>query len=538
MIYQLLKTKIFQLINKLGFVCILILSNLPQKLNAQFNLTVNPELHYQSIDGFGASDAWRTQFVGENWPNKKKNKIAELLFSKEFDQNGNPKGIGLSLWRFYLSAGSTEQGESSGIKSEWRRGESFIDSKGNYDWSKQAGQQWFLKSARDYGVEKFLAFSIAAPTFWSINGKGWNEGRTNTVLNLKMEKYDDFADYLTEFLRHFQREGFHFDYLSPINEPQWNWEKPTQEGTPATNENVARLVRLINKQLERKNLDTKIVVSEAADLRFLYSDYGKPNRGDLIDNFFGDSNNENTYIRNCQNVKPIISSHSYFTTWPVDSLISIRKKVDVALKANDLGYWQSEFCILEKNDDITGGGKRDLGINTALYVARVIHADLTLANSKSWQWWTAVTRADFKDGLIYIDTGDKSDLYNSESLKSDGEFHDSKLLWALGNYSRFIRPGMLRISSEINNHLSLKEQYHDLMVSSYMNPESNDLVIVAVNYSEENKVLKETQNNIEVEYSYTTSSDRNLRKEKIEEGNINIPARSIVTITGKIKNKI
>ena len=154
------------------------------------------------IDGFGASDAWRTQFVGKNWPTAKKEKIAELLFSKEEDEKGNPKGIGLSLWRFYISAGTAEQGEQSGIQNDWRRGESFVDEKGDYDWTKQEGQQWFLKQAKHYGVEKYLAFSIAAPVFWADNNKGWNS-RTDGNLNLKPEFYDDYANFMVEFLDHF-----------------------------------------------------------------------------------------------------------------------------------------------------------------------------------------------------------------------------------------------------------------------------------------------------------------------------------------------
>ena len=41
------------------------------------------------------------------------NQIADWLFSTENDANGQPKGIGLSLWRFNVGAGSTEQGENS-----------------------------------------------------------------------------------------------------------------------------------------------------------------------------------------------------------------------------------------------------------------------------------------------------------------------------------------------------------------------------------------------------------------------------------------
>src|SRR5947208_3635084 len=60
---------------------------------------------YQTIENFGASDAWSCQFTG-NWPDHDRNAMADWLFSMDTLANGNPKGIGLSLWRFNIGAGS------------------------------------------------------------------------------------------------------------------------------------------------------------------------------------------------------------------------------------------------------------------------------------------------------------------------------------------------------------------------------------------------------------------------------------------------
>ena len=83
-------------------------------------IDINTSKQFQAIENFGASDAWACQFTGQ-WPEAKKNAIADLLFSTDTFSNGNPKGIGLSIWRFNIGAGSAQQGESSGIKDEWRR---------------------------------------------------------------------------------------------------------------------------------------------------------------------------------------------------------------------------------------------------------------------------------------------------------------------------------------------------------------------------------------------------------------------------------
>jgi len=60
------------------------------------------------------------------WPEEKQNQIADWLFSTENDANGQPKGIGLSLWRFNVGAGSAEQGDDSQIASPWMRAECFL----------------------------------------------------------------------------------------------------------------------------------------------------------------------------------------------------------------------------------------------------------------------------------------------------------------------------------------------------------------------------------------------------------------------------
>ena len=102
----------------------------------------------QTMAYFSASDAWSMQFIGL-WPQEKQNQVADWLFSTENNANGQPKGIGLSLWRFNVGAGSTEQGENSQIASPWMRAECFLNPDGTYDWNKQQGQRNFLKLAKE-----------------------------------------------------------------------------------------------------------------------------------------------------------------------------------------------------------------------------------------------------------------------------------------------------------------------------------------------------------------------------------------------------
>jgi hypothetical protein len=70
--------------------------------------------------------------------------IADLLFETGLDGYKNPRGIGLSAWRFNLGAGSSRQ---SNISDSWRRADTFLDANLlGYDWSRCPGQRWFTGS--------------------------------------------------------------------------------------------------------------------------------------------------------------------------------------------------------------------------------------------------------------------------------------------------------------------------------------------------------------------------------------------------------
>src|SRR5687768_13941812 len=95
-------------------------------------ITIDLKKKVQVMDNFGAAGCWYAEGIGKYWPTAKKERIAELLFSQESDAQGNPRGIGLSAWRFNIGGGTAEQGDSSGIGDVNRRVESFLSPDGTY----------------------------------------------------------------------------------------------------------------------------------------------------------------------------------------------------------------------------------------------------------------------------------------------------------------------------------------------------------------------------------------------------------------------
>jgi O-glycosyl hydrolase len=505
-------------------------------LDAKISLTEE----FQTIQNFGASDCWGIKFVGKNWPLSKRNEIADLLFSKDFNADGSPKGIGLSLWRINLGAGSFEQGGDSKINSEWRREECFQKPDGTYDWTKQAGNRWFAKAAKDRGVENLLLFSISAPVHMTKNGLASGSADASELgkLNLKADKYADFADFMAESVKFYNQSGLTINYISPLNEPQWDWKLGTngttsQEGTSATNDEAFKVIKELNDKLISKNQTTKIAFGEVGALNYAFGTVANAaNRSDIFNVFWNPSSAN--YIGNMPTVEKVLSYHSYFGQSNVTNLITNREKFLQRQKTVNpsVAGWQSEYCILGTEDQ-TQGPTRDLGFNTALYIARVIHTDLALANVTAWQWWLGVSPSDYKDGLVYI-TDVNGSMGENATTKLDGLVYKSKMLWALGNYSRFIRPGMIRVNAQLEKFNSTTAAT-GVMLSAYKNPQKKEVVIVAINMTDNNEKvqfsnIKITGNKLK---TYTTSASKEMAfKEITTTENIIIESKSIMTFVG------
>ena len=447
----------------------------------QFQVTNHAQ---QTIDGFGASDAWSMWQIGQ-WEDSLQTQVADWLFSSENDANGSPKGIGLSIWRFNAGTGSAAQGDAAQINRDTR----------TEVYDKQTGQRRFLKLAKERGVPTFLAFYNSPPVHLTQNGLATNTGRDGTF-NLREDAYDDFAAYIADMLQTAEREdGIHFDYVCPVNEPDghWNWQGPKQEGTPATNREIAHIAREMSQEFVRRGITTQILINESSDFRCMFGIYQTDwQRGNEIQAFWNPDSTA-TYVGNLPNVAPIMAGHSYWTNTPIlkpgsrgyerTGLYGYRKRLKDAFDKVAAEFWMTELCIMSNDEEIHGGGGFDFSMEEALYVARVMHYDLTVANARSWQWWRAAG-GNYKDGLIrmYVKGERTGGRGQQREVLQENRVRDSKLMWTLGNFSRFVRPGAVRLDVEGAMEID------GLMLSAYKNTDGT-LVIVAINYSHEDRPI-------------------------------------------------
>lgn len=493
--------------------------------------TIDASVSYQTIQDFGASDCWTTEFIGDYFSEAEKAKGAKWLFSQQMDENGNPEGIGLSCWRVNVGAGSATQGSNSNIEEEIHRTECFLNQDGTYDWTRQDGQQWFMQQAKEYGVEHFLLFSNSPPIYFTKNGKA-NANNQNISCNLKTTCFDDFAEFLATVAQHFSDEGYNITYIDPVNEPQYDW-KSGQEGSPWENSNISSLAKQLERSITSRGLNSKILIPEAGSLTCLYAGTS-PRDNKQIEAFWKRSSS--TYIGGLTSLAPVAAGHGYWTVGSDELLREVREKVRDEAAKYGVEVMQTEWSMLDDPPSTSAGFPSSYSeatkMSIALYMGKLIQCDLCIGNMVAWSYWTAFAQEKWgqknRFHLIRVNTtGDTGEESNGD-LKDGGTLTADKNLWVLGNFSRFIRPGFKRISLEGADEMDA------LLGSAWMSPDESEVVAVFVNLSAGRRKLDLSMASgyAEKVRTYVTDRGRNLQLDTSLQNlhNMELPARSVVTV--------
>ena len=502
--------------------------------DAQMKVTIDPSQTHQTIEFFGAADAWSGNFVGKYWSDAAKNKVADYLFSQEMDASGNPEGIGLSIWRVNVGAGTLEQ-EGADIMPYQRRAEAYMKVDGSgYDWTKCAGHEFFMQAAKERGCNQFILFSNSPLVHYTFNGKGY--APTDNSANLREDCYDDYADYLVDVTEYLMDKGYNIPYISPINEPQGDWNTPRQEGSPWKNSQIAKMTRALDKSLCRspKFDSIRIFIAEAARLKVLYEQRPKmlarfggdplESPGSQLFTFFDKQSPH--YVADLKHMDMEFTAHPYHNHFTTEELLDVHRKADVEFKKYGVDYHSSEWCLLPVSkryggitEDWIPGNHADM--QAALMMARLIHSDFVDVNAVSWCYWKGMElRGDHALVALHAKDGD---------IHKGGYVSANKMLWTLGNYSRFIRPGYIRV------HSSGADNLDALAASSYISPDGKQLVVVFVNSSFEDQPVainlpKNWKKKVSKVTSYRTDERRDLAADTENLSlNYEVAARSVAT---------
>ena len=512
---------------------------------------IHSDQRAQVMDGFGASDAWIIDPMIRQWSAQKNQKAIDGLADLLFD---NQEGIGLSMWRFNVGAGSAEQGAESRIPDPLRRAELLIGEPGGIvDRSKQMGQIAFAQAAAKRGVNDMIAF-VNSPPVWATKNGLAHPGSSDDIsligsTNLDPVKRSSFARFQADVVRYLRDvRGLPIKYLSPINEPTWHWTDQTQEGNRYNNREVREVYLATHAALLAAGLEDVVEVDAGESVEYLaaLSDQvvtefsGQPYSAGVNGEGLGDYRDYINLLLGDAKLRQVvgnkISLHGYWSDALPERITDLRRlvKEQVAATSPEARVWMSELCVLGPATDLRpfdGNGFDVNDMDYALHIARIIHHDLVDLEATAWMWWLAVTAYDYKDGLVKVDS-----TLHADSISA------SKLLWTLGNFSRFIRPGFQRIETDLISKELPARAASELLVSSYVSNTGADWATVIVNLSDTSQSL-----HVELEPGVTqsasptaatewdihlTNEDNNLTwVGRTNNSKATLPARSIATLT-------
>lgn len=472
---------------------------------------------YQTMNGFGASACWWSQDVGK-WENYEE--ILSYLYDSE-------NGIGLNIYRYNLGAGS--KGDEH-ILTENRSTECFLQEDGSYDFGRDQAAQNCLSAAKKLAGDdlRVTLFCNSAPVSLTKNGAGYcspeKDENAPWVSNLDESNYDEFVDFCYNSVDYFLSQGYRVTDVSPINEPQYNWRAwYNDDGTYSMNqegcyysktEATAVYNAMINKFAgsEVENNGCKISMFESGS-----AEGDDSTCAAYLDCLIGKGPKYVFKNKALRDYFDTVSVHSYWS-----STQTKQQAADyIADKYSNYDVVCTEYCQMT-NDENSGvfdlisqeeNGTNGMTIEYGVAMAKVIVDDLTILNAKEWDWWLGCSYGVYPDGLVYLNPDDHSDIQTS------------KRLWCLGNFSRFIEEGAVRIACSSGV---------DTLASCAFVNQDNSTVVVYVNNTQQDET---TTLNCTGDYSvYTTSTEYDLEQTASgEAGNVSVsvPAMSVVTVIMK-----
>ena len=253
-----------------------------------------------------------------------------------------------------------------------------------------------------------------------------------------------------------------------------------------------------------------------------------------IYNFFNSSSAN--YVGNLIYIDKVVAGHSYWTYSTDANLQDVRQKTADAAREAGIEVMQTEWSMLGDAPSSSTGFPASYDAATkmdmALFMAKVIYADMAIGNMSAWSYWTAMAQERWSQKnrfyLIRLNSLDDSGDESYADLKVGGKTTPDKNLWASGNYSRFVRPGFRRVAVDGGDDLT------GLMCTSYLSADGKQLVAVMVNMSRARRTVNLTLTGFEAKdfKKYVTDKDHDLNIDDSDNSltAIAIPARSVTTV--------
>lgn len=403
-----------------------ILSNVgsPQKALASTTVRVDPNMQYQTLEGWGANLAWWGNTIGK-WPEAQRNEVADLLFSEN--------GLGINVLRFNIGGGEnpTHDHMNSGsfVNAEM---EGYQPSPGVWNWNGDTGEQEMLRLAQERGVTIFEAFANSAPYWMTLSG--CSAGNTLSLPNFNTSYKTDYVNYLLEVTKHFKDTmGVNFRTLSPFNEPDGFWmQGRPQEGMIVEPWVQKDILNELKSRIDATQPGLQITANDSWSM-------------DNLDDHY------NQYDTNAKNAVSQLNVHAYSGS----DRIGVRELA----KKDKKRLWMSEYG--------TGSGTDLNAISNGLTLTDTMIKDLREMKPQAWVYWQPVENSEQR--------GDAWGFLQAHYLDNTYQYNITKQYYTYGQFSKFIKPGYKLIDIGDNNSIAAYDKDSMNLVIVAMNNTSSDI---------------------------------------------------------------
>jgi glucuronoarabinoxylan endo-1,4-beta-xylanase len=363
----------------------------------------------------------------------------------------------------------------------------FNPSAGTYNWNHpliQSEISWMNRVKSTYGVNQFLVTTWTPPAFMKDNNSCSNGGSVLT------QYYPDLANTMVLWMQNAQSSlGQQVNVWSVQNEPSNSTSYDSANYTPA--QFISFVTGYLKPAMTNAGLSTKIAVPEN-------SVWGGPS--------YFDSNWGFPILQNQPQMDAdvdILATHDYGANY------SLASPSQAALQYNK-PIWQTE---------VYRGHSYNGSISDALSWADSIYGALNTGNFSAWFHWWAIDYINDNGGLIIYDN-------------TNWTYKVPKRVYAIGNFSRFMRPGSVVLTTSSTNAN---------IQATAVRPTSGSVALVLTNQSKSSITVTVNLSNLANPPSsvtlYRTSSTENqapLSAVPVTGGSltITVPASSIVTLVG------
>ncbi|EJD43892.1 glycoside hydrolase [Auricularia subglabra TFB-10046 SS5] len=356
-------------------------------VHAQTTVTVNLNQTFQTMDGFGFSEAFGHGTDLVNYPAAQQQTVLDLLFS-------TTKGAGMTILRNRIGSGGqgdsilpTSPGSPSGTP--------------RYVWDRSdRGQVWVSQQALKYGVTTFYADAWSAPGFMKTNGQEANGGFLCGVSGASCSSGDwrqAYANMIVQYIKYYQQEGINITHVGFLNEPEY---LPSYSSMQSSGTQAADFIKVLAPTIKSAGLSTQIACCDSE---------GWNNQVTMTAQLIS---------AGVEDSLGVITSHSY----------SSKPNGPIRTSRN---VWQTEYADLSgplnPNNWYSNGGSGE-----GLTWANNIYSGIVDSNLSAYLYWIGAEPGNTNSALI---------------LTSGTTTTASKRLWAFAQWSRFVRPGAVRLGT-------------------------------------------------------------------------------------------